>query len=118
MANENELKASIEALEKEKSISADVLFDAIENALMSACRNQYGRVDNIHVDINRDTFKFRVYADKTVVENPEDVEYAGCRSRRADSGSHQQHESRQNCHDDGKERHHPENPRRRAERYF
>lgn len=74
MANENELKASIEALEKEKSISADVLFDAIENALMSACRNQYGRVDNIHVDINRDTFKFRVYADKTVVENPEDVE--------------------------------------------
>ncbi|WP_130837029.1 transcription termination factor NusA [Lachnoclostridium sp. Marseille-P6806] len=69
----NELKESIEALVREKSISRDILFDTIENALLSACRNQFGRTDNIIVDIDRDNYSYSVWAEKTVVETEEDV---------------------------------------------
>lgn len=69
-----ELKDAIEALEKEKNISSDTLFEAIENALLTACKNNFGRADNIKVEINRDTFEYRCYAEKTVVETEDDVE--------------------------------------------
>jgi N utilization substance protein A len=69
----NELKDAMEALEKEKSISSDTLFEAIENALLSACRNQYGRTDNIRIDIDRENCVYDVHAVKTVVETEDDV---------------------------------------------
>ena len=69
----NDLKEAMRALEKEKNISSDVLFEAIENALMSACRNQFGRTDNITVEIDRENFSYQVYATKEVVETEDDV---------------------------------------------
>ncbi|MBR2121773.1 MAG: transcription termination/antitermination protein NusA [Lachnospiraceae bacterium] len=69
-----ELKAAMEALEKEKNISADTLFDAIENALLTACRNNFGKADNISVSIDRDTFEYKVTARKTVVGSKDDIE--------------------------------------------
>ena len=69
-----ELKAAMEALEKEKNISAETLFDAIENALLTACRNNFGKADNISVSIDRDTFEYKVTARKTVVAAREDIE--------------------------------------------
>ena len=42
-----ELKEAIEALEKEKNIMRETLFEAIENALLTACKSNFGRVDNI-----------------------------------------------------------------------
>ncbi len=69
-----ELKAAMEALEKEKNISADTLFDAIENALLTACRNNFGKADNISVSIDRDTFEYKVTARKTVVGSRDDIE--------------------------------------------
>ncbi len=69
----NDLKEAMRALEKEKNISSDVLFEAIENALMSACRNQFGRTDNITVEIDRENFGYQVYATKEVVETEDDV---------------------------------------------
>ena len=69
-----ELKAAMEALEKEKNISAETLFDAIENALRTACRNNFGKDENISVSIDRDTFEYKVTARKTVVAGKDDVE--------------------------------------------
>ena len=69
----NDLKEAMRALEKEKNISSDVLFEAIENALMSACRNQFGRTDNITVEIDRENFGYQVYATNEVVETEDDV---------------------------------------------
>ncbi|MDO4284226.1 MAG: transcription termination factor NusA [Eubacteriales bacterium] len=69
-----ELKEALDALEKEKNISKDTLFEAIENALLTACKNNYGKADNVRVEIDRDTCDYDCYAEKTVVETPEEVE--------------------------------------------
>ena len=68
-----ELKEAIEALEKEKNIKRETLFEAIENALITACRNNFGRADNIKVMVDRDTFEYSCCAEKTVVETEDDV---------------------------------------------
>ena len=67
-----ELKEAILALEKEKNISSDTLFEAIENALMTACKNHFGKADNMKVEIDRETGEFHVYAEKEVVKEVED----------------------------------------------
>ncbi len=67
-----ELMEAIDLLEKEKNISKDTLFDAIENSLLTACKNNFGRSDNIRVDIDRDTCDFSVFAQKTVVDKVTD----------------------------------------------
>ncbi|MCR4745215.1 MAG: transcription termination factor NusA [Lachnospiraceae bacterium] len=71
-SQKNELLEAILLLEKEKSISRDTLFDAIENSLLTACKNNFGRADNIHCEIDRETCEYFLYAEKTVVENVED----------------------------------------------
>ena len=71
----NEGRELIEALaqiEKEKGIDKEILLEAIENSLVAACKNEYGKADNIRVIINRDNGKVLVFADKTVVEEVED----------------------------------------------
>ncbi len=69
-----ELKEAIEALEKEKNISSETLFEAIENALMTACKSNFGKADNIRVSVDRDTFEYSCIAEKKVVETEDDVE--------------------------------------------
>lgn len=69
-----ELMEALDILEKEKEISKDTLFEAIENSLMTACKNHFGKADNIKVEINRETCDFLVYAEKEVVADREDVE--------------------------------------------
>ena len=51
-----ELKTALEILEKEKDISKDVMLDAIENSLITACQSHFGKEkENFRVEINRDT---------------------------------------------------------------
>ncbi len=69
-----ELMEALDMLEKEKEISKDTLFEAIENSLLTACKNHFGKADNIRVEIDRETCDFMVYAEKEVVETAEDVE--------------------------------------------
>lgn len=64
----NELKEAIELLEREKNISKDSLLDAIQNSLLSACKNSYGTADNVDILMDRDSCKYRVMQKKTVVE--------------------------------------------------
>lgn len=67
-----ELMEALDILEKEKEISKDTLFEAIENSLITACKNHFGKSDNIRVEINRETCDFLCYAEKEVVEEVED----------------------------------------------
>lgn len=67
-----ELMLALDLLEKEKQISRDVLFEAIENSLITACKNHFGKSDNVKVEINKETCDFEVYAEKEVVEEVED----------------------------------------------
>ena len=68
-----ELMEALEILEKEKNISKDTLLGAIEQSLIQACKNHFGKADNVHVTINPETCDFRVLADRTVVEYAEDT---------------------------------------------
>lgn len=63
-----ELMEALEILEKEKNISKVSLLEAIEQSLLQACKNHFGKADNVKVVINPDTCDFRVTADKEVVE--------------------------------------------------
>jgi len=69
-----ELVEALNALEKEKEISKETLFEAIENSLITACKNHFGKADNVKVEINRETGDFLCYAEKEVVETAEEVE--------------------------------------------
>ncbi len=71
-----ELIEALNILEKEKDISKETLFEAIENSLLTACKNHFGKADNVKVEINRETGDFLCYAEKEVVETKEEVEDA------------------------------------------
>lgn len=76
MANEKinkELMEALDVLEKQKEISKEVLFEAIENSLLTACKNHFGKADNVTVNVNRETGNFHVYAQKQIVETADDV---------------------------------------------
>ena len=63
---------ALEAIEKEKGISKDVLLEAIEAALISGYKRHFNSAQNVRVDINRDTGAVRVFALKNVVEEVQD----------------------------------------------
>lgn len=67
-----ELIESLNILEKEKDINKEVLFEAIENSLLMAYKNHYGKCDNVTTTVDRETGDFRIIADKKVVEQVED----------------------------------------------
>ena len=68
----SELKMALETLEKEKDISKEVMLEAIENSLITACKGHFGKdTDNFRVEIDRETYDFHVYVDKIVVEQVE-----------------------------------------------
>lgn len=67
-----ELMEAMTVLEKEYNISKDTLLEAIENSLLTACKNHFGKADNVKVIIDREGCDYSVYAEKEVVENVED----------------------------------------------
>ena len=68
----NELLEALTLLEKEKNISKDTLLEPIEQSLIQACKNNFGKADNVKVSINPETCEFHVWAEKTVVEEVTD----------------------------------------------
>ena len=67
-----ELMEALEILEREKEISKDTLFEAIENSLITAYKNHFGKADNVKVEIDRETCDYYCYAEKEVAEEVED----------------------------------------------
>ncbi len=70
--DEPSLIETLKEIEEQKGISKDIILDAIRESLLSACRNEYGKADNIRVMMDENTAEFSVYADKLVVEEVED----------------------------------------------
>ena len=63
-----ELMEAITMLGREKNISKGSLLEAIENSLLSACKNHFGTSDNCQVLIDPDTCDYKVVRTKEVVE--------------------------------------------------
>lgn len=72
MKGNKELIEALDQIEKEKDISKDILLEAMENSLVAACKNHYGKADNIRVNIDRETGAVSVYAERQIVEEVED----------------------------------------------
>lgn len=68
----NEIVEALKQLEKEKGISKEVIMEAIENSLVAACKRDFGKADNIKVNMDRETADITVFAEKEVVEVVED----------------------------------------------
>ncbi len=70
-----ELIEAIRLLEKERAIDAEILFTAIEDALVSAYKREFDAktVDNIRAEVDRDTGEMRVFLSKEVVDDVSDV---------------------------------------------
>ena len=64
---------ALNAIEKERGISKDILIDAFGSALIAAYKRNYGAVGNVRATVDRDTGEVQIFASKTVtetVENP------------------------------------------------
>ncbi len=70
----SELIIAMEELEKEKGIKKDYLLEAIETALVTAYKRNFDSAENVRITMDRETGEIHVYAEKDVVEKPEDVE--------------------------------------------
>lgn len=64
---------AVAALQKEKNISSNAIYDKIANALVIAAGHNYGTKENIFCNINPEEFSIRLYMQKTVVPTDEDV---------------------------------------------
>lgn len=67
-----EILEALEDLTREKGISKEVLIEAIEAALISAYRRNFGAAQNVRVFFDPKTGDYRVYAQKEIVEEVED----------------------------------------------
>ncbi len=67
-----EFLEALRDLEKERNISADIILDAIDAALVSAYKKNFGSSQNVRTEINRETGDFHVYSRKNIVEEVED----------------------------------------------
>ena len=72
MAKNNELLEALNILEQEKNISKETLLEAIENSLIPACKNHFGKSENVKVNIDPETCEYHVFQEKKVVEKVED----------------------------------------------
>ncbi len=67
-----EFMQAVEDLEREKAISKDLLIEAIESALVSAYKKNYGTSQNVRVNIDRETGDIDVFMRKNIVDVVED----------------------------------------------
>ncbi len=72
MAGNKDFIEAINQISREKEIDKEVLYETIEGSLLAACKNQFGKADNIKVNINRDNGAVAVFAEKEIVEEVED----------------------------------------------
>ena len=62
---------ALNALEKDRGISKEVLVGAIEAALISAYKRNYGTSANVRAEVDAETGDIQIFASKTVVETIE-----------------------------------------------
>ena len=67
-----EFMGAINEICREKGIEKETLMEAIETALVSAYKKNFGSSQNVEVTIDRDRGDIEVYALKNIVEEVED----------------------------------------------
>lgn len=67
-----ELLRSIEQLSRERGISPDIFYSAIEEALLTVADKYFDHKTDIQVEINKEQGRINVYTKKIVVNKPED----------------------------------------------
>lgn len=60
---------ALTAIEKERGINKEILIDAVESALISAYKRNYGASNNVRAMVDRDTGEVQIFASKSVVED-------------------------------------------------
>ena len=66
-----ELILALEQLEKEKGIKKEIIIEAIEAALISAYKKNFGSAMNVKVNIDRVTGDVKVFALRKIAEDPD-----------------------------------------------
>lgn len=67
-----EMLGALDALEKEKGIKKEVVIEAIQAALISAYKRNYGQAQNVDVEFDQQSGNIHVYAVKKVVDEVAD----------------------------------------------
>ncbi len=67
--NKEEFIKAVKNIVKEKGISEDIVFDAMEQALVTAYKKNFKSKTNVKVDINRETGEIKVYSYLVVVDD-------------------------------------------------
>ncbi|MDO4493251.1 MAG: transcription termination factor NusA [Clostridia bacterium] len=83
----SEFILALNALEKERGISKEILLSAVETALISAYRRNYGNNANVRAEVDAETGDIRMFVSKTVsdpVEHP-DLEISLADARRVNA---------------------------------
>ena len=74
LINYKELIEAIDDLEKENGVDKEEMLQTIETALITAYKRNFDSAENVRITMDRETGEIHVYAEKDVVEKPEDVE--------------------------------------------
>src|SRR5574344_2097850 len=75
--NKEEFIKAVDYVAKEKCISKDIIFEAMELALLSAYKKNFDSKTNARVDINRDTGEIKVFSVLNVVDEISDEDEEG-----------------------------------------
>jgi N utilization substance protein A len=86
MINANELQAALKEIQGERSISFTSLLEALEAALISAYKRNFGAEAHAIVAVDRDTGEYKVYHRRVVVQDGA-VQDPKLEIARADAGS-------------------------------
>ncbi|MFI3173852.1 MAG: transcription termination factor NusA [Bacillota bacterium] len=70
--DKNEFMEALELVVKEKGLDKEIIFEAIEASLLSACKEYFGKNQNVKVIVDRETGNVACYSQQTVVEEVED----------------------------------------------
>ena len=65
----NEFINALEQISNDKGIDKEILFDAIESSLVTACRKDFNSSQNVRAQISRENGEVKVFAQKEVVED-------------------------------------------------
>ena len=70
----HELMEALSDITRDKGIAREILIDAIEAALLSAYKRNFGFSENVVIDVNSQTGDIKVFSLKKVVERPSDLQ--------------------------------------------
>ena len=68
----NDFVMALDELQREKGIDKEVVYEALEASLVSACRKNFGTSQNIKVDLKRNDGTVKVWAQTKILEVRQD----------------------------------------------